>query len=80
MTTAMRVMQTARHCARNLLHNGNISQADTVQIVEKIDIKDIKKYVDALHDAVTKAERIDAINSIEQCLRHDRYELLFSSK
>ena len=33
-----------------------------------------------MHDAATKAERIDAIKSIEQCLRHDRYELLFSSK
>jgi hypothetical protein len=73
-------MQTARHCARNLLHNGNISQADTVQIVEKIDIKDIRRYVEALNGAVTKGERVDAIDSIEKCLRHDRYELLFSSK
>lgn len=30
MTTAMRVMQTARQCAKNLLHNGNITQTDTV--------------------------------------------------
>ena len=30
MNTAMRVMQTARQCAKNLLHNGNITQTDTV--------------------------------------------------
>jgi hypothetical protein len=30
VTTAMRLMQTARQCARNLLHNGKITQTDTV--------------------------------------------------
>lgn len=41
-TTALKLMQTAKMCAKTLLKGGKINKSESVQILESINLKDIQ--------------------------------------